>query len=87
MKERDKNLNEMVRDFCNVALAEVEEEPNPLVEEYIKEKYEPKEIIDIPHFADRMGVNYRGNIVLMSSKHPELNAEVVIRRNGTIYLA
>lgn len=88
MKERDKNLNDLIKDFCVVALEELEEdEVNPLVEDYIKEKYDPKEIIEIPGFADKMGVNYRGNIVLMSSKNPNLRAEVVIRRNGNIYLA
>jgi hypothetical protein len=86
MKERDKNLNDLIKDFCKMAIEELEE-ANPLVEDYIKENYDPKEIIEIPRFADKMGVNYRGNIVLMSSKKPELRAEVVVRRNGTIYLA
>lgn len=88
MKERDKNLNEMIKDFCKFALEEIQDrEFDPLTEDYIKEKYEPKEIIEIPKFADKMGVNYRGNIVLMSSRNPNLRAEVVVRRNGTIYLA
>lgn len=88
MKERDKNLNDLIKDFCKMAIEELEEEEvNPLVEDYIKENYDPREIIEIPRFADKMGVNYRGNIVLMSSKNPDLRAEVVVRRNGTIYLA
>lgn len=55
------------------------------IEEYIREKYEPRDFIVIPSWAHRIASNYRGGIILID-KSGEIRKEVIVLKDGRVCL-
>lgn len=85
--KKEEGFKEAMREVCKIMRSrEVDEDDRMMsAEEYIKERYNPQDYIVIPKWAYKIGANYRGNIVLVN-RDETIREEVVVRRDGTIYL-
>lgn len=86
-KRKEQRFKNALDEVCKIMRErEIEDEDRMMtVEEYIREKYNPQESIVIPSWAHRIAANYRGGIVLID-KSGERSEEIVVRKDGTIYL-